>query len=916
MSEGLQSKYLKNGKVVGQFIAGYEYFNIGDVTFKQLVQAKIVPHVFHTEYSSKKPDRLVVNRSDKNDPTVIAVIEDKQSGRFASEIERTKAIRQCNNYAQELGAKVGVITDGIETIWINPHEPNKDTGYIDETTGATRSYSLVRKEDGSEINAPFDITEKDDIPDLEEASDQTIKTIQLLKELSVKINEKNSIIREPGRIDPLPLAKRVWQDIWIATGKSPEKCLYNVVELFIFKFLSDLGILKDPHDFSSLYRLLENNNKPDEILTYYVNTCRSEIYKKFPKGSDGTTIINGTIFVDEHGDANITQAILFKETIKKFKDFEGEYGKFSTHNIDKDFKTKLYESFLKQTAGLKALGQFFTPRRVVRAVVEMSGVSELRDGQSLCDPFCGVGGFVLEPLNLPERSKDFSPRRGKIDSPITYRGYDKGFEKDEERTIILAKANMLIYLAEQVAENTTVPTEEFAKNAFNKTFTLIRSNLGTLGKISLDESEKFDLVLTNPPYVKAGIKTLKNEIEEDSDLKNFYKINGGGLEGLALEWIIRHLKKNGSAFIITPDGILHRNEDKKLRKFIQDECFIDAIVSLPQKTFYATPKKTYILAITKKASGEERQKHPVFTYLVSNIGETLDINRFETPERNDLKEMVLLYKQFKSIKKDSAVSATLEAQSPRCKIQPIVDFDPARNWLIDRWWTKEEKIQLGIEESEELISADEFEDRMTDAKDFLVDQIEKIQTEELAIKTKREFQEIELDAIVDLERGDASYTSRYVNEHPGSYPLYTAKTEEEGLMGCIDTFMFDEECLTYTTNGVHAGTVFHRNKHKFSLNGDAALMRIKSEFKDQLDYDYLYFAVQDAFKTEGLGWEYKATKGKVQRIKIRVPVDRDQKFDLEAQEEIANAHRRLERLKEEVEDKLKLITESRVLLDS
>ncbi|GAB1442171.1 hypothetical protein MASR2M39_10060 [Ignavibacteriales bacterium] len=62
--------------------------------------------------------------------------------------------------------------------------------------------------------------------------------------------------------------------------------------------------------------------------------------------------------------------------------------------------------------------------------------------------FCGVGGFVLEPLNFSERSNDFMPKDGKIKSPIVYKGYDKGFEKDEERTLILAKANMLIYLAE------------------------------------------------------------------------------------------------------------------------------------------------------------------------------------------------------------------------------------------------------------------------------------------------------------------------------------------------------------------------------------------------------------------------------------------------------------------------------------
>lgn len=914
MSEGLQSKYLKDGTITGQFIIELEYFNIGDVTFKQLAQAKLIATTFDTRYASKKPDRLIIDRSDKSNPVTIAVVEDKESGRFSSEIEKIKAIRQCNNYCQELNARVGIITDGVDTIWINSHEVNKDTEYVDETTGKKRSYSFVKKEDGSEINASFDIVEKSDIDDIDSVADSTRKTYKLLKEISKKINTKNSIVREPERIDPLPLAKRVWQDIWIATGKSPEKCLYNVVELFIFKFLSDLEILKDPHDFTTLYRLIEKGNKAEEILTYYVNTCRKEIYNKFPKGADETTIINGTIFVDEHGKANVTQAILFKDTVKKFKEFEEEFGKFNTNNIDKDFKTKLYESFLKQTAGLKALGQFFTPRRVVRAVVEMSGIRDFKGGESMCDPFCGVGGFVLEPLNLPERAKDFEPKRGKINPLVTYRGYDKGFEKDEERTIILAKANMLIYLSELIAESASTPTTEFAENAFNKTFTLLRSNLGTLGKVSLKESEKFDLILTNPPYVKAGIKTLKNEIDENPALRNFYKINGGGLEGLALEWIIRHLKKGGHAFIIIPDGILHRNEDKKLRKFILNECYVDGIISLPQKTFYATPKKTYILAITKKSSLEEKQKYPVFTHLVTTIGETLDINRFETPEKNDLKEMVLLFSQFKNIKNDSSVTEILQGQSRRCKIQPFERLDPTKHWLVDRWWTKEEKIDLGLEILEEFISPDEFTERIRDAKDFLTETVDKIKSETLALEKGINFQEVELGRIVDLERGDSAYTTKYVNQNPGEFPLYTAKTEDSGLMGYINSYQFEEECLTYTTNGVHAGTVFHRIKHKFSLNGDAALMRIKPEQKNILDWAYLYFAVQEGFKTEGLGWEYKATKGKVEKISIKIPIDSKGQFDLEQQKRIASAYQRIEELKQEISEKLAIISDSKVSL--
>jgi type I restriction-modification system DNA methylase subunit len=92
-----------------------------------------------------------------------------------------------------------------------------------------------------------------------------------------------------------------------------------------------------------------------------------------------------------------------------------------------------------------------------------------------------------------------------------------------------------------------------------------------------------------------------------------------------MEWIIRALKPNGKAFIVVPDGIFNRQNDKNLREFIKQECFIDGIISLPLNTFFTTNKKTYILCITKKNNKADMQNAPVFTYLVSEIGESRDI---------------------------------------------------------------------------------------------------------------------------------------------------------------------------------------------------------------------------------------------------------------------------------------------------
>lgn len=56
-------------------------------------------------------------------------------------------------------------------------------------------------------------------------------------------------------------------------GATPENCLYTFVELFIFKYLSDLGILKSRNSFYSLIEMYATDT-PNEVLTYYVDNIR------------------------------------------------------------------------------------------------------------------------------------------------------------------------------------------------------------------------------------------------------------------------------------------------------------------------------------------------------------------------------------------------------------------------------------------------------------------------------------------------------------------------------------------------------------------------------------------------------------------------------------------------------------------
>lgn len=691
MSEELTQRGLLD---TGLQLADYEYYPINATTLNQLKKAKIIKDVEYGAYSTRKPDGLIVDRGNKAAPRVVAVLEYKKPTDFQTDKQKTEAVQQCNDVAQVLAARMGIVTDGIVTYWINPTHADEKHMYLDRTSGTERSFSYILSDDKQRLQLPFHISEKH-YASIEDADEDTAATYRTIKRIEHETSSANSLLHANEKTDPTALARSVWQSIYISTKDNPTACLYNVVEVFIFKFLSDLKVLRGVYSFQHLEEMYKTEDAKT-VLQHYATISRNKIKELFPKNTDDTTIINGTIFVNKDGSPVLSQATLFKDTIQK-------YAKFGDlRNIEKDFKTKLFETFLKQSKDKSKLGQFFTPRKVVKAIVEMADIDKAR---FICDPFCGVGGFVLEPLQVSTTlKKRFTARSGTINSGVRLLGYDSGREDNEEqrRTIILAKANMLIYLSDLVEENPGLHAQ--FSQLINSSFTFLSdSNLGTL-KEAFSPGEQPDLILTNPPYITSGVTTIRKQID-DEGLAGRYVNSGKGVEGLCLKWIIQNLKPGGSSFIILPDSIFNVFANKPLRDELLEKCYINSIISLPIKTFFNTPKKTYILGITKKHDTQDRQTSPVFTYLVSSIGETLDINRFSI-EDNDLDKAKNLFNQFKGS------PHTFNTDDPRCKLQPIAKFAAEKYWIIDKWWTDEEKVALGILEKDEVVSIAGYRDML------------------------------------------------------------------------------------------------------------------------------------------------------------------------------------------------------------
>ncbi|WP_235409751.1 class I SAM-dependent DNA methyltransferase, partial [Proteus terrae] len=633
-------------------IGVWDFYNIGATTITALKRHNIIPQIDYPEkIKNKKPDGLIVDNK-----SVIAIIENKTPAQLGSDKKIQKAIQQEIEVAKALDAYILIVTDTVSKhIWINPHNGER-----------------ITDENGNEITIPF--------------KKEATETITIIDKIIASVGKQNSKLHPKKFQDPTPLSRQIWQDIWSVSGATPENCLYTFVELFIFKYLSDLKVLSGMYSFNSLMKQYETNTD-EQVLEYYAETVRKQIKRLFPyNNKDNTTIINGTIFVSKDDKAIEGYGTVLKKILRRFQDF----GKLE--NIDHDFKSKLFESFLKESISKKNWGQFFTPLKVVQSI---SKAVDIKAGMKICDPACGVGKFLLEPIKR-DINKFYIVDNNVLKPKITLVGYDKGFDRDEQKTIILAKANMLIYFSDLLSKNNKI-TKQFS-DLFNNTFELKTNSI--LGTLREPVENEFDIIFSNPPYVTSGSSNLKEEIKKNGLDKN-YPINALGVEGLFMEWIIRALKPDGKAFIVVPDGIMNRANDKKLRKFILDECIIDAVISLPLNTFFTTNKKTYILALTKKVDKSVKQIGSVFTYLVSDIGESLDVYRFETPN-NHLDEAIIQFNQFKGSKEHYI------SHDKRCKIQSISKFEPENHWSVDRWWTESEKIELGIAEEKNFISLNDF----------------------------------------------------------------------------------------------------------------------------------------------------------------------------------------------------------------
>lgn len=159
---------------------------------------------------------------------------------------------------------------------------------------------------------------------------------------------------------------------------------------------------------------------------------------------------------------------------------------------------------------------------------------------------------------------------------------------------------------------------------------------------------------------------------------------------------------------------------------------------------------------------------------------------------------------------------------------------------------------------------------------------------ELKIKLIENYptEKLSISRLFNPEKGFAKYTHNYIRNHKGEYPVYSSQTENEGVIGRIDTYDYDTECLTWTTDGIHAGTVFYR-KGKFSMTTHCGALILKEEFKEKIDLKYILFQLETCLKEYATGEGNKrVTVELIKDVPIRIPINNKKDYDLIKQREI------------------------------
>ena len=401
---------------------------------------------------------------------------------------------------------------------------------------------------------------------------------------------KNRISSNNQRANNESLESKLWKAAdKLRNNMDAAEYKHVVLGLVFLKYISDAF----EERYNQLLKEKDQGASPedkDEYLGHNVfwvpKQARWSVLQAAAKLPTIGKVIDDAMLSIEHDNSSLrgvlpkdyNRASLDKERLGQLIDLVGTIGLGDSSNRSKDILGRVYEYFLSQFASAegKKGGQFYTPRSVVRLLVEMI---EPYHGR-VFDPCCGSGGMFVQ-------SEKFIEAHGGRIGDISIYG-----QESNPTTWRLCKMNLAIRG--------------------------IEANLGPGSADSFRSDHhkdlKVDFILANPPFNDSDWNG--DQLREDVR----WKYGVPPVNNANFAWVqhfIHHLSPTGVAGFVLSNGSMSVNtsNEGQIRKAIVEADLLDCIVALPGQLFYSTPIPACLWFLARNKANHnfrDRRKQALF----------------------------------------------------------------------------------------------------------------------------------------------------------------------------------------------------------------------------------------------------------------------------------------------------------------
>jgi type I restriction enzyme M protein len=365
-------------------------------------------------------------------------------------------------------------------------------------------------------------------------------------------------------------------------------------------------------------------------------------------------------------------------------------------SLDADVKGDAYEGLLEKNAQdtKGGAGQYFTPRPLIDAIVE---VMQPKPGETICDPACGTGGFLLA-------AHEYVSKNPRLDA-------------DQKRHLKLDA----LYGVELVDGVTRLCAMNLLLHGIGPTDAEGEPPVKTGDSLAALPSERFDLVLTNPPFGrKSSVLTIGEDGTQERETLTVVREDFWATTSNKQLNFVQHIKSllaiPGRAAVVVPDNVLFEGgAGETVRRKLLHDYEVHTLLRLPTGIFYAQGVKANVLFFDRKPASATPWTKDLWIYdLRTNKNFTLKTNPLR---RSDLDEFVACFNP--ANRRDRKETWSEDNPDGRWRRYPYDELIARDKASLDIFWLRDDSLEDGANLPDpDVLAAEIVEDLRAALEEF------------------------------------------------------------------------------------------------------------------------------------------------------------------------------------------------------